>query len=303
MHETIELHGIPMDLGANLRGVDMGPTALRIAGLERALEAIGYTVIDRDEVSIPSRAQLPRAGGSAKYLDEIVVACERLCVVAQDAMERKVIPIFMGGDHSLAVGTISGVSSYFRERKEKLGVIWFDAHADMNTPDSSPSGNVHGMPLAALLGIGPSTLCEIGGFREKFAVENTVVVGARDVDENERKLVAKSGVKVFSMKEIDQLGMAEVTRRSLEIAGKGTSRIHLSFDIDGLDPSVAPGVGTPVRGGINFREAHLFMELLADSGKICSLDVVELNPVRDDKNCTAEAVIHLLQSLFGRSIL
>ncbi|MEZ6196279.1 MAG: arginase [Planctomycetota bacterium] len=303
MKRTIELHGVPMDLGANLRGVDMGPSALRIAGLERALRELGHEVVDRDEVEIRSRVSLDPGEDSAKFLGAIVTACERLATVAEKALDRGATPLFMGGDHSLAVGTVSGVAAHFRKRKERIGLIWFDAHADMNTPDTSPSGNVHGMPLSALLGFGAPALCEIGGFREKVRPENTVIIGARDVDERERDLVARSGVTCYSMKEIDRLGMAEVTRLAIERATSGTAGIHLSFDIDGLDPEVAPGVGTPVLGGVSFREAHLLLELIADSRRLCSMDVVELNPVRDDRNRSAETVVHLIQSAFGRRII
>jgi arginase len=303
MKRTIELHGVPMDLGANLRGVDMGPSALRIAGIEGALRDLGHEVIDRDEIELRSRVSLDAGDADAKYLDAIVKACEKLADVAERAVGRGATPVFMGGDHSLAVGTISGVARHFREKNERLGVIWFDAHADMNTPDSSPSGNVHGMPLSALLGYGAKSLCEIGGFSPKIRPENTVIVGARDVDQRERDLVKESGVTCFSMTEIDRLGMGEVTRIAIEKASAGTAGIHLSFDIDGLDPEVAPGVGTPVRGGVNFREAHLFLELIAESQRLTSLDVVELNPVRDDRNMSAAAVVHLMQSVFGRRIV
>lgn len=303
MNRSIEIHGVPMDLGANLRGVDMGPTALRIAGIEQALTSLGYDVVDNDTLAIKSRVSLPKDDTSAKFLGHIIEVCTRLHDVAKDAKSEGNIPIFLGGDHSIAIGTVGGVASHYRDRGERIGLIWFDAHTDMNTPDSSPTGNIHGMPLAALLGIGPDALTTIGGWKQKIRPENCFVIGARDVDVLEKANVSKSGIKVFSMKEVDALGIREVTRLAIEGASRGTSGIHLSFDIDGLDPDVAPGVGTPVRGGINFREAHLFMELIADSGRMVSLDVVELNPIRDVKNSTAEAVVHLVQSAFGRSIL
>ena len=243
------------------------------------------------------RAPTPR------YLAEIAKTCTHIHDEAKEAMARGSLPLFLGGDHSIAAGTIAGVSSHFRAKGEEVGVIWFDAHADMNTPETSPSGNVHGMPLAALLGYGAPEMVDIGGRGPSLKPENVVIIGARDVDENEKRIVAESGVQVFSMKEVDLLGMAEVTMRAIEIAGEGTGGIHLSFDIDGCDPDFAPGVGTPVRGGINYREAHLFMELLADSGRLSSMDVVELNPTRDLRNKTAEAVVHLVQSAFGRTIV
>lgn len=303
MIRSIQIHGVPMDLGANLRGVDMGPTALRIAGIEQALTSLGFDVVDNDTLNIKSRVALPRDSSQAKFLEHIVDVCTELHDIAKKAKQDGTIPIFLGGDHSIAAGTVAGVSSYYRERGERIGLIWFDAHTDMNTPETSPTGNVHGMPLAALVGMGPEPLISIGGQHVKVRPENCFVIGARDVDVHEKSNVAKSGIRVFSMKEVDALGMREVTRLAIEGASRGTAGIHLSFDIDGLDPDVAPGVGTPVRGGISFREAHLFMELIADCGRMVSLDVVELNPIRDHENRTAEAVVHLVQSAFGRSIL
>lgn len=303
MNKSIEIHGVPMDLGANLRGVDMGPSALRIAGIAEALQALGYDVVDNDTLSIRSRVALSRDETSAKYLDAVVEVCTRLHDVAKRAKAEGTIPLFLGGDHSIAIGTVAGVASHFRDRSERVGLIWFDAHTDMNTPDTSPTGNIHGMPLAALLGMGPERLTNIGGWHGKVRPENVFVIGARDVDVGEKRNVQKSGIRVFSMKEVDALGMREVTRQAIEGASRGTSGIHVSFDIDGLDPDFAPGVGTPVRGGINYREAHLFMELVADTGRMVSMDVVELNPIHDVKNSTAELVVHLVQSAFGRSIL
>lgn len=303
MPMQVEIFGVPMDLGANLRGVDMGPSALRIAGIGSKIAALGHELIDRGEISLKSRVTLPKDGGSAKYIDEIVEVCLRLHDVAMDTKERGALPVFLGGDHSIAAGTIAGVASHYRKSNEKLGVIWFDAHTDMNTPATSPSGNVHGMPLASLLGYGSEALNAVGGDEPCIDAKNVFVIGARDVDDSEKEMVARSGINVFSMKEIDRLGMAEVTKRAIEGAAAGTAGIHLSFDIDGLDPIVAPGVGTPVRGGISFREAHLFMELLADSKKLTSMDIVELNPVEDVRNQTADAVVHLIQSAFGRRII
>jgi arginase len=303
MIKSIEIHGVPMDLGANLRGVDMGPSALRIAGIERALESLGYDVVDNDTIHISSRVALPPDTSNAKYMQPITEVCQRLYDVAKRAKQKSTIPLFLGGDHSIAMGTVAGVAGYYKDRGEHVGLIWFDAHTDMNVPESSPTGNVHGMPLAALLGIGPEPLTMIGGWKGKVRPENVFVIGARDVDACEKSIVYDSGVTVFSMKEVDALGMRECARQAIEGASRGTSGIHLSFDIDGLDPEVAPGVGTPVRGGISFREAHLFMELIADSGRMVAMDVVELNPIRDLKNSTAEAVVHLVQSAFGRSIL
>ncbi len=299
----IEVHGIPMDLGANLRGVDMGPSALRIAGTEGALEQIGYAVTSHDPLRIPGRVTLPQDDSHAKYLGPIAEACTQLHDISFSAMQRGALPIFMGGDHSLSMGTVAGVASHFREAGEKLGLIWFDAHADMNTPETSPSGNIHGMALATLLGQGAPELVEIGGSGAVVAAENVVLLGARDVDSLERANVRESGMTAFTMPDIDQLGMAEATRRALETVTRGTAGFYLSFDLDGLDPELAPGVGTPVRGGLSFREAHLFMELVAETGQLAAMDVVELNPVRDIQNKTADVAVYLLQSALGRSIL
>lgn len=303
MKKVIEVHGIPMDLGANLRGVDMGPSALRIARITTALSDLGHDVRDLGEIPVKSRVSQEDDKGNARFVAAVGEACERIATVAERAVKRGAIPIFLGGDHSIATGTVSGVATALRASGESLGLIWFDAHTDMNTPETSPSGNVHGMPLASLLGIGDERLTNVAGWSKKVQAKNVCVIGARQVDENEKALVAESGITVFSMKEVDYLGMAEVARQAVEIASEGTGGVHLSFDIDGLDPTVAPGVGTPVLGGISFREAHLLMELVADSGRLRALDVVELNPVRDLRNATAEVVVHLVQSAFGQSIL
>jgi arginase len=290
-----EIYGVPMDLGGNLRGTDMGPAALRIAGLKEALLELGHEVVEFKSVKTPERIALDPGSLNAKFAEEIEAVCRELSSLAYASKEKGVLPIFVGGDHSLAKGTISGVSEFFKKHKKDLGVIWFDAHADMNTPDTSPSGNVHGMPLAQLLGL--------DGSKPMLDPSKVCLVGIRDLDSKEREAVVRSGVHTFSMREIDSLGMGEVTKRALELAGKNTSGIHLSFDIDGLDPDIAPGVGTPVRGGVNFREAHLFMEMISDSKLLSSMDIVELNPIRDHKNETALTMVHLVESLFGKAIV
>lgn len=302
MSKNIELYGVPMDLGQSLRGVDMGPSALRIAGLRERLEKLGHKVTDRDDVKISNRGALHVGAENAKFVQAIAECCRELHALAQDAVKRKAVPIFLGGDHSIATGTVSGVCHSLREQKQELGVIWIDAHADMNTPDSSPSGNVHGMPLASLLGHGSKEMLAAaeGGLLD---AKKVYIIGARDLDDGERALVRKTGVNVFTMSEIDELGMAKVVKQAIEGASDGTAGIHVSLDIDGLDPAIAPGVGTPVRGGINFREAHLMMELLAQTGKVTSLDIVELNPIRDKNNESAELVVDLVASLFGARIL
>lgn len=303
MSDRIELYGVPLDLGANQRGVDMGPSALRIAGITEALREIGFEVSDTHLDDVRSRVALPPDESRARYVEEIAAVCERLRAAGRQALERGAVPVFLGGDHSLATGTIAGSADWARGREEHVGVIWFDAHTDMNTPDTSPSGNVHGMPLAAVLGYGDPRMCAVGFEGPKVRAENVFVIGARAVDPTEKPLVTASRINVFTMTDIDRLGMAEVTRRAIEGASKDTAGIHVSFDIDGLDPVCAPGVGTPVRGGVTFREAHLMLELIAESRRMVALDVVELNPVRDERNATAETVVHLVQSVFGRRIL
>lgn len=300
--KLIEIYGVPMDLGQSLRGVDMGPTSLRIAGIDEAIAKLGFEVKDFDDVSIANRVSLKQGDSSMKYVAEIARSCAELHDIAKASKERGAIPIFLGGDHSIAVGTISGVANFYADQRQELGVVWIDAHADMNTPNSSPSGNVHGMPLATLLGHGSEQMLAA---RKgcKLNPKKVFIIGARDLDEGERKLVREVGVNVFTMSHIDELGMAEVVKRSIKGASEGTAGIHVSLDIDGLDPTIAPGVGTPVRGGINYREAHLLMELLAHSQKVTSLDIVELNPIRDTNNESAELVVHLVESLFGSKIL
>lgn len=300
---AIDMYGVPMDLGADRRGVDMGPSALRIAGMVEKIQALGHEIVDRGNVDVASMETAKTGPKKAKYLNEIVDCCKRLSEKVAGTIAQGRFPLVLGGDHSIAVGTITGIASEYRKRGEKIGLIWFDAHGDMNTPDSSPSGNVHGMPLAMLLGYGPPELAQFGGFAPKIDPQNAVLIGIRDLDLSERDIVKKSGIHVFTMKEVDRLGMAAVTDRAIEIAGHATAGFHLSFDLDGLDPLIAPGVGTPVPGGINYREAHLMMELLADSGKLVGMEMVELNAVLDNRNTTAELTVHLAQSAFGRRIL
>ena len=301
MDKKINIHGIPMDLGLDIRGVDMGPSALHIAGIGTALKKMGYHVEEQQGFS-ESRMNLPKDSSGAKYAKEINDVCEKLFQKAIEYKENNSIPIFLGGDHSIAMGTVAGVSHFFQQKKKHLGLIWFDAHGDMNTPDISLSGNVHGMPLAALLHQGKEVFSEVAS-RCCIQPKNVSIVGVRDLDSQEQKALLDSGVNIFSMKAIDNLGMAEVTRQAIERAMSGTSGFHLSFDIDGLDPSVAPGVSTPVPGGVDFREAHLFMELLADSRGLQSMDIVELNPIRDIKNTTAEVMVKLVESALGKSII
>jgi len=292
-----------MDLGADRRGVDMGPSAIRIAGIVAELEALGHTVSDCGNVDVAVMETSESGSGDAKYASEILDCCVRLSDRVAASVGQDRFPVVLGGDHSIAVGTISGISRAYRERNEKVGLIWFDAHGDMNTPKTSPSGNIHGMPLAMVLGYGPDDFCGLGGFQPKIAAENAVLIGIRSLDHREREMVRESGIHVFTMKEVDRLGMAEVTEQAIQIASKGTSGFHLSFDLDGLDPAVAPGVGTAVPGGITYREAHLMMELVADSNGLLGLEMVELNAVLDERNRTAEVTVGLVKSALGNRIL
>ncbi len=303
MKRHIDLFGVPMDLGAARRGVDMGPSALRIAGVVEKIRALGHDVADRGNVDVAEMATTAVGDGSAKYGSQILDCVTRLAAEVEKSVAAGRFPVVLGGDHSIAVGTVTGIASVHRRKNQKIGLIWFDAHGDMNTPDTSPSGNVHGMPLAMLLGHGPREFAELGGFKPKVEPRNVALMGVRSLDPWEREIVKKSGIHVITMKEIDRLGMAEATERAIEFVSDGTAGFHLSFDLDGLDPNIAPGVGTPEPGGINFREAHLLMELVADSDRLLGLELVELNAVLDDRNRTAELCAHLIQSALGRRIL
>ncbi|MFT7463220.1 MAG: arginase [Pseudohongiellaceae bacterium] len=300
--QEIKFLGVPMDLGAGRRGVDMGPSAVRLAGIAAKVRELGHGFEDLGDVPVP----LPERrdpGQGAKYLREIVRTCRRLAPRVEHILDDGHFPMVVGGDHSMAIGTITGVASHFRKRGEKVGLIWIDAHADMNTAESSPSGNVHGMPLSAILGHGHPELVGLGGFEGKIAPENTVLIGIRSVDNDERELVIKTGVHYYEMMKIDKKGMAQVIAEAVEYASAGTAGIHVSLDADGIDPEFAPGVGTPVPGGINLREAHLLLEVVADSGKMCSLEVAEVNPILDTVNTTADLMCELVCSALGKKVM
>lgn len=292
-----------MDLGGGLRGVDMGPSAIRLAGLRRRVERLGLELEDLGNVPVQRPETRHPGDPKARFLREISHCCKRLRDRVKLMLEQEKFPVIVGGDHSIAVGTVAGVSSFHHARGEKVGLIWFDAHADMNTPETSPSGNVHGMPLASILGHGPRELTELGAQKPMVAPENVALIGIRDVDRRERELVHESGVKFYSMREIDILGMDQVMRESIAIATKGTVGFHLSFDLDGCDPIDAPGVGTPVDAGVTQRESHLLMEHAADSGKLLSLEMTEINPIVDDRNRTAEYAAELVMSALGKRIV
>ena len=301
--KQIRVIGVPLDLGQSRRGVDMGPSAVRVAGLEARLEAIGHNVEDGGNVAVAIPEQKKEGAAHAKYLKEITATCTKSADLVLKTLEAGKIPLVLGGDHSVAAGTVAGVAEFYRRQNQKIGLIWIDAHSDMNTPDSSPSGNVHGMPLAAIMGLGPAELGNIYNFSPKIHPENCVLVGIRDVDAIEKENIRKAGVEVFTMRDIDERGMRSVMEEALRMAGRGTAGYHVSLDMDWIDPEDAPGVGTPVWGGATYREAHLAMEIIADHGRLLSLEIVEVNPVIDEHNQTADLAVELSLSAFGKKIL
>jgi arginase len=297
--EPVGIFGVPMDLGQDRRGVDMGPSAIRYARLEACLEDLGHRVTDLGNAGVPI-PEVVASGEEVKHLAAVKSVCEELSERAAAIVSEGLFPIFLGGDHAIAIGTVSGVAS--STSGARTGVIWVDAHADFNTPATSPSGNIHGMPLATLTGRGPPDLVEIGGPGASIETEDVVVVGLRSVDVEEKNLLREAGVKVYTMKDIDAYGAARVVRSAIK-GLTNVDRVHLSLDLDAVDPEVAPGVGTPVRGGLTYREAHLLMELVNEAGIISSLDVVEVNPILDVKNGTATLAVELVESLMGRRII
>ncbi len=300
----VAIIGAPLDLGQGRRGVDMGPSAVRVAGLGAKLGALGYDVLDLGNVPVAQAESVRDAGpGNAKFLPEIAAACERLAELVEQTLGDGREPIVLGGDHSIAAGSVAGVSSYLRHSGRAAGLLWIDAHADMNTPDSSPSGNVHGMPLACCIGRGPAELVNIRGFAPKIDPTRVALIGIRDVDAIERRVVGESGVRAFTMRDIDERGMRAVMADALEIVTRGAAGFHCSLDMDFVDPEFAPGVGTPVRGGGTYREAHLAMEMICDSSRMLSMEVVEVNPVIDEVNRTADLAVELILSAMGKKIL
>jgi arginase len=281
----------------------MGPSALRVANLNARVASLGYVVEDVGNVPVDQAEASPEGHPQAKYLPQIAATCQRLALLVEQALGRGSVPLVLGGDHSVAAGTVGGVAHYFRARGEAVGLIWLDAHADMNTPETSPSGNVHGMPLACILGIGPPELAGMFGYRPKVLPARTVIVGLRDVDQEEKLKVKESGVRAFTMRDIDERGLRSVMEEAIGLASDGTAGFHLSLDMDFVDPKDAPGVGTPVRGGATYREAHLAMEMICDSGKMVSMEVVEVNPAIDEVNRTADLAVELVMSGLGKRIL
>ena len=299
----IAIIGVPLDLGAGRRGVDMGPSAIRMANLNRRVASLGYAVEDLGNVEVVQAETTPEGSGQAKYLPEIAATCSRLAAVVGKALDRATLPLALGGDHSIAVGTASGVSRFFREKGHNVGILWLDAHADMNTPDTSPSGNVHGMPLACVVGMGPPELTELYGYAPKIHPRNAVIVGLRDVDQLEKPHVRDSGVRAFTMRDIDERGLRSVMDEAIRLASDGTAGFILSLDMDFVDPRDAPGVGTPVRGGVTYREAHLAMEMICDSAQMVAMELVEVNPVIDEANRTGDLAVELVMSGLGKRIL
>jgi arginase len=299
----IAVIGAPMDLGAGRRGVDMGPSALRVAGLNQKLADLGYQTEDLGNIVVDQPESLPTGPTHARYLPQIAHTCARLAEMVEGAADREQVPLVLGGDHSAAIGTVAAMSRHLRKHGRKLGVLWIDAHADMNTPESSPSGNVHGMPLACIIGLGPPELTGIACHVPMVEPQNVAIVGLRSVDDIERFNVRGAGVHPFTMRDIDERGMRTVMQEAIHAVSSGTSGFHLSVDLDAVDPAEAPGVGTPVHGGITYREAHLAMEIVNDSGLMTSLEMVELNPVMDVANRTAILGVELIMSALGKRIL
>ncbi len=301
--KTIRLIGVPMDLGAGRRGVDMGPSAIRIAGVSSELRRLGFGVEDDGDIGVPAPETRDPGKTNARYLEPIYHCCNRLRLRVRRTLEDGRIPLVMGGDHSIAIGTVSGVAEHFRATDQKVGLIWVDAHADMNTPEISPSGNIHGMPLATVLGYGVPKLVELGGFWPKVNKSQVCLIGIRDLDEGERAMVRKAGIHAYTMRDVDERGMRAIMLEAIGYATDGTAGFHVSFDLDGMDPRDVPGTGTPVKGGISWREANLLMEMVADSGAMTSLEVTELNPILDVKNQSGEVAVDVITSAFGKRIL
>jgi arginase len=300
---TVSILGVPLGYGASMAGVDMGPAALRVASLYQRIAKLGYLVRDLGDMRLERPQTLPEPHEKLKYVREISSACDELARQVEEILDADQLPLILGGDHSIAMGSIAGVSSFCRKHNETLGLIWFDAHADMNTPESTPSGNIHGMPLAVLLGYGTPQLTEIAGFSPKLDPRLCAHVGARDIDPGERELIRTLGLRFFTMREIDERGMAACMDEAISIASSGTDGYAVTFDVDALDPGDAPGSGTLVRGGLTYREAHLGMEKIAEAGGMRSLEVVEINTALDVNNKTAELGVELILSALGKTIL
>lgn len=301
--DDIHVIGVPLDLGAGRRGVDMGPSAIRIAGVRERLVRLGYDVTDTGDVPVPIPESADPGDPKAHYLPQIADVATELADRVTAAMRAGAIPLVLGGDHSLSIGSIAGAARWARENDADIGLLWFDAHADMNTPDTTPSGNIHGMPLAASLGYGDAALTEIAGFSPKVRWDRTVLIGARDVDRGERALIREAGIRTFTMREIDEDGIVPVLEEALAIVSEGTAGFLVSWDMDFVDPNFAPGVGTAVKGGVDYREGHLALEIVSDTDGMIAMDLVETNPILDEHNRTGRLGMELILSAFGKTIL
>lgn len=301
--KSVSILGVPLGYGASMAGVDMGPAALRVARLHQRIATLGYTVHDLGDMRLERPQSFPEAGDKLKYVREISNACEQLATEVKNILAVGELPLVLGGDHSIAVGSFAGVAAHFKQQDQTVGLIWFDAHADMNTPDSTPSGNIHGMPLATLLGYGTPELTNVAGYAPKLDPRLCAHVGARDIDPGERELIKKLGMRFFTMREIDERGMSACMDEAIAIASRGTAGYAVTFDVDALDPGDAPGSGTLVRGGLTYREAHLGMEKIAEAGGMRSLEIVEINTALDVNNKTAELGVELILSALGKTIL
>lgn len=301
--DVVQIIGVPLDLGAGRRGVDMGPSAMRIAGLTQGIQGLGYRVVDAGDLEIPI-AEVAEVGMSEqRYLQEIAATCNQLAGMIRDALAQGWLPLTIGGDHSLAIGSIAGVAMHLEPQEKTFGLLWIDAHGDINTPDTTPSGNIHGMPVAVSLGLGDPRLTRIGGLSPKISPDRVALLAVRSLDEGERRTIQEMGVEVFSMRDVDVEGISAVMEEALAIVTNGTAGFHLSFDMDALDPTFAPGVGTRVRGGLDYREAHLALEIASDTELLIAADLVEVNPILDNQNNTAALAVELVESLLGKSIL
>lgn len=301
--KRVTVLGVPLSFGQSMAGVDMGPSAMRVAGLNRRIKSLGYEVKDLGDLPIAEPQSNPSPDEKLKYLSEIRDVCERLAIKVAEIVEAGVLPITIGGDHSIAIGTLAGVARAFNGRQKSLGLIYLDAHADMNTAATSPSGNIHGMPLAILLGHGAGELLQVGGLAPKFSPELCAHIGARDIDPGERDLIRRTGIRFFTMREIDERGLSCCMDEAIAIAKQGSGGYCVTFDVDVLDPRDAPGSGTLVRGGLTYREAHLAMEKIAEAGGMQSVEVVEINTALDVNNRTAELGVELILSALGKTIL
>jgi arginase len=301
--QRVSIANVHLDLGAGRRGVDMGPSAIHLAGLKAGIEGLGHQVVENYAIGVPSQEMQSPGDPHARYLREIARCCTELADRVEAALGHGWVPVVLGGDHSVAIGTISGLARHWRKQGKRIGVIWSDAHTDMNTPDISPSGNIHGMPLAVLLGHGPKELVAIAGDEPALRPEDVVVIGARDVDSAERDFVKKVGVRVYTMSELDERGTAACVREAIDRVSTYPAGVHLSFDLDGVDPQHAPGVGTAVPGGLNLRESHLICEKVAQTGRLLGVEMVELNPVLDSENRTGRLAVWLILSALGKTIL